>query len=130
MAAKFEQLVEVNEIGDRIAESVIEFFSNEKNLVLIERLQSAGLTFEIEEKEAVGDQLDGKTFVVSGVFFQMSRNEIKQAIEDNGGRNSGSISAKTDYVLAGEKMGPSKLKKAEELGVPIISEQDFISMIS
>ena len=130
MAAEFEQLVEVNEIGDRIAESVIEFFSNEKNLVLIERLQSAGLTFEIEEKEAVGDQLDGKTFVVSGVFFQMSRNEIKQAIEDNGGRNAGSISAKTDYVLAGEKMGPSKLKKAEELGVPIISEQDFISMIS
>ena len=129
MAAKFEQLVEVDEIGDRIAESVCEFFSNDQNLVLVQRLQTAGLTFEIEEKEATGDQLDGKTFVVSGVFFQMTRNEIKQAIEDNGGRNVGSISARTDYVLAGEKMGPSKLKKAEELGIPIISEQDFISMI-
>ena len=129
MAAEFEQLVEVNEIGDRIAESVCEFFSKDQNLVLVQRLQTAGLTFEIEEKEATGDQLDGKTFVVSGVFFQMTRNEIKQAIEDNGGRNVGSISARTDYVLAGEKMGPSKLKKAEELGIPIISEQDFISMI-
>lgn len=129
MAASFEELVEVDEIGDRIAESVRAFFEDEGNLQLVERLKTAGLTFEIVEKESAGDQLDGKAFVVSGVFAQMSRNEIKQAIEDHGGRNVGSISAKTDYVLAGENMGPSKLKKAQDLGIPIISEDDFLSMI-
>ena len=129
-AADFDELVGVDEIGDRIAVSILQFFSVEQNTSLVTRLQDFGLTFEIEEKEAAGNQLDGKAFVVSGVFSKMSRNEIKQAIEDYGGRNVGSISAKTDYVLAGENMGPSKLKKAEDLKIPIISEDDFLSMIS
>jgi DNA ligase (NAD+) len=129
-AADFDELVGVDEIGDRIAESILLFFSVEQNILLVTRLEDAGLTFEREEKEAAGDQLNGKAFVVSGVFTKMSRNEIKQAIEDHGGRNVGSISAKTDYVLAGENMGPSKLKKAEDLKISIISEDDFLLMIS
>uniref|UniRef100_UPI00345BF166 BRCT domain-containing protein n=1 Tax=Fluviicola sp. TaxID=1917219 RepID=UPI00345BF166 len=96
----------------------------------IERLKQAGLQFEIEEVALDSNTLEGKTFVVSGVFSQFSRDEIKELIEKNGGKNVGSISAKTSYVLAGENMGPAKLEKASSLGIPIISEADFIQMIS
>lgn len=131
MAATHEELVAVDEIGDRIAESVVGFFSDERNREIIERLKNHGLQFEVEESdEPTSNVLEGKSFVVSGVFTQFSRNEIKAAIEQHGGKNVGSISKKTDYVLAGDKMGPSKLKKAEDLGIPIISEEDFVQMIS
>ncbi len=131
MAANQEELVAVDEIGDRIAESVIQFFSDERNRIIIQRLKEHGLQFEIEESgEPTSNVLDGKSFVVSGVFSQFSRDEIKAAVEQHGGKNVSSISKKTDYVLAGEKMGPSKLKKAEDLGIPVISEDDFLGMIN
>ncbi|MCB9187151.1 MAG: NAD-dependent DNA ligase LigA [Flavobacteriales bacterium] len=131
MAASQEELVAVDEIGDRIAESVLHFFADERNRTIIQRLKDHGLQFEIEEAEGpVSNALEGKTFVVSGVFSQFSRDEIKAEVERHGGKNVSSISKNTDYVLAGDKMGPSKLKKAEDLGIPIISEEDFVGMIS
>jgi DNA ligase (NAD+) len=131
MTASKEELVAVDEIGERIAESVVTFFSDERNRIIIQRLKEHELQFEIEESgESTTNVLEGKSFVVSGVFSQFSRNEIKAAVEQHGGKNVGSISKKTDYVLAGDKMGPSKLKKAEDLGIPIISEEDFVGMIS
>lgn len=131
MAATQEKLIEVDEIGERIASSVIQYFSEEQNLEQMARLKDYGLQLELEDGGVPeSNVLEGKAFVVSGVFTKFSRDEIKEAIEQNGGRNVGSISKKTDYVLAGDKMGPSKLKKAEDLGIPIISEQDFISMIA
>ena len=131
MAASHEELVAVDEIGDRIAESVLQFFADERNREIVERLKQHGLQFEVEESGApTSNVLEGKTFVVSGVFSQFSRDEIKAAVEQHGGKNVGSISKKTDYVLAGDKMGPSKLKKAEDLGIPIISEEDFLGMIN
>ena len=131
MTADFETLIAVDEIGDKIAESVIEFSNDLSNIQLIERLKSYGLQLAISEEELKGqtNKLEGKTFVVSGVFQQMSRNELKKAIEDNGGKVSSSISKKTSFVVAGENMGPSKKVKAENLGVPVISEQDFLDLI-
>lgn len=124
-----EELVAVDEIGDKIAESIIDWFANEDNQQLIERLKAAGLYFELgEQTEAAGNALEGKTLVVSGVF-ERSRDEMKSLIELNGGKVGSSISSKTDYLVRGDKMGPSKLKKAEDLGVPIISEDEFIAMI-
>ena len=111
MAAEFEQLVEVNEIGDRIAESVCEFFSNEQNLVLIERLQAAGLTFEIEEKEAVGDQLDGKAFVVSGVFFQMSRTKSNKPLRITAGEMWGRFQQRQITCWQARRWGQASLKR-------------------
>jgi DNA ligase (NAD+) len=127
--ASVEDLLLVDEIGDSIAHSLVDYFEEESAQEEVRRLTEAGLQFEVIEKEGASDKLSGKAFVVSGVFHKFSRNEIKQAVEDNGGRNVGSISSKTDYVLAGENMGPSKLKKAETLGIPILSEDDFIEMI-
>jgi DNA ligase (NAD+) len=130
MAATQEELIAVDEIGDRIAESVLAFFADDRNRAIIERLRQHRLQLEVEEtNELTSNVLDGKSFVVSGVFSKFSRDEIKAAIEQHGGKNVGSISKKTDYVLAGDKMGPEKLKKAEALGVPIISEDDFLGMI-
>ncbi|CAL2107357.1 DNA ligase [Tenacibaculum sp. 190524A02b] len=131
MNADFETLVAVDEIGDRIAQSIIDFSSNEHTQTLVERLKFYGVQLEVsaESLEGQTDKLVGKVFVVSGVFHQMSRNELKKAIEDNGGKVSSSISKKTTYVVAGDNMGPSKLTKAESLEIPIISEQDFIDMI-
>ncbi|MDX8554005.1 NAD-dependent DNA ligase LigA [Tenacibaculum sp. 1B UA] len=130
--ADFETLVAVDEIGDRIAQSIIDFSNNLGNIDLINRLKSHGVQLEVsaESLEGQTDKLVGKVFVVSGVFYQMSRNELKKAIEDNGGKVSSSISKKTTYIVAGDNMGPSKLTKAESLGIPIISEQDFINMIA
>ena len=124
-------LILVDEIGDRIAQSVIEFFENQDNTKIIERLQSFGVQFEIVEKfnPDATDLLIGKTFVVSGVFELFSRDDLKKSIEDNGGKVGSSISAKTDYVIAGDNMGPAKLEKANQLGIPIISEHDFVEMI-
>lgn len=132
MAADLETLVAVDEIGDKIAESIIEFSNDLSNIQLVDRLKSYGVQMQVSEEDLANqtDKLQGKVFVVSGVFHQMSRNDLKKAIEDNGGKVSSSISKKTDYVVAGDNMGPSKKTKAEDLGVAIISEQDFIDMIN
>lgn len=129
--ATIEELVAIDEIGDKIAESVHHFFAEEKNRELIQKLKEKGLQFEIVETESTqaSNKLEGQTFVVSGVFEKFSRDELKQAIEDHGGKNVGSISAKTNYLIAGDKMGPAKKEKAEKLGVTIISEDDFIEMV-
>jgi DNA ligase (NAD+) len=129
--ATIEELVAIDEIGDKIAESVHHFFAEEKNRELIKKLKEKGLQFEIVETESTqaSDKFEGQTFVVSGVFEKFSRDELKQAIEDHGGKNVGSISAKTNYLIAGDKMGPAKKEKAEKLGVTIISEDDFIEMV-
>jgi len=125
-------LILVDEIGDRIAQSVIDFFDNQENRVSIERLKQHGIQFEIVEKvnPNATNKLSGKTFVVSGVFEKFSRDDLKKAIEDNGGKVGSSISAKTDYVVAGENMGPAKLEKANQLKIPIISEDEFIQLIN
>lgn len=132
MTADFETLISVDEIGDRIAQSIIDFSNDLGNIQLVNRLRSYGVQLELsaESMENQTDKLSGNVFVVSGVFYQMSRNELKKAIEDNGGKVSSSISKKTNYVVAGDNMGPSKKTKAEDLGVAIISEQDFIDMIN
>ncbi len=129
--ASLMDLILVDEIGDRIAQSVIEFFENQENRTIIERLKNHGVQFEIIERinPDATDKLAGKTFVVSGVFSKFSREDLKKVIEDNGGKNGSSISAKTDYVVAGDNMGPAKLEKANKLNVPIISEDDFIVML-
>lgn len=131
MTADFETLIAVDEIGDRIAQSIIDFSNDLGNMQLINRLKSYGVQLEVsaESLENQTDKLNGNVFVVSGVFHQMSRNELKKAIEDNGGKVSSSISKKTNYVIAGDNMGPSKKTKAEDLGIAIISEQEFIEMI-
>ena len=132
MTAAFEELINVDEIGDRIAQSIIDFSSNLGNIQLINRLKSHGLQLEVSAAsiENQTNKLDGQVFVVSGVFNQMSREELKKVIEDNGGKVSSSISKKTNFIIAGDNMGPSKLTKAEDLGVEIISEQDFINKIN
>jgi DNA ligase (NAD+) len=129
--ASFEQLIEAEEIGDKIAQSIIDWFANENNRNIIERLKKSGLRLEMDATESnkASDLLAGKTFVVSGVFAHFSRDGIKESIEANGGKVSGSISKKTDFVLAGDKMGPEKKKKAEDLGVAVISEEDYLRMI-
>jgi len=132
MIAKLEDLIAVDEIGERIAESVIEFFDNEKNRAIVDRLKSYGiqLALSAEKLENQTEVLKGQTFVVSGVFEKISRNELKKTIEDNGGKVASGISSKTTFLVAGENMGPSKKTKAEKLGVPIISEEEFLSKIS
>jgi len=128
--ATAEQLIDVEDIGEKIAESIIEWFADERHIEIIEDLRNSGLNFEIdEEPENVSNILDGKSFVVSGVFENFSRNELKQMIESNGGKNVSAISSKTDYVVAGKNMGPAKLEKAQNLEIPIISEEDFMGML-
>ncbi|MAK36582.1 MAG: DNA ligase (NAD(+)) LigA [Flavobacteriaceae bacterium] len=130
-AANFEELIAVDEIGDRIAQSVIEFFSSEENIHTMNRLKDFGVQLQLSEAALANqtDVLAGKIFVVSGVFTKVSRTELKKLIEDNGGKVSSSISGKTNYVVAGDNMGPSKRTKAESLGISIISEDDFLAMI-
>ena len=129
--ASFEELIVADEIGDRIAESVIDFFSSIDNMEIIKQLKDFGVRLELSEEQLAGqtDTLKGSTFVVSGVFHSVSRPELKKLIEDNGGKVSSSISSKTSYVVAGDKMGPSKRTKAEGLGISIISEEDFLKML-
>jgi DNA ligase (NAD+) len=130
--ATLMDLILVDEIGERIAQSVLDFFENEENRNIIERLKKYGIQFEIIEKvnPNATNKLSGKTFVVSGVFAKFSRDDLKKAIEDNGGKVGSSISAKTDYVVAGDNMGPAKLDKANKLNISIISEDDFINLIN
>lgn len=128
--ATYDELVNTDEIGEVIAISVQNFFLEEKNQSFVERLRKAGLNLEIVEKELSSQALEGSIFVVSGVFEKFSRDELKTTIEENGGKVGSSISAKTTYVVAGDKMGPAKLKKASDLGVAIITEDDLIKMIN
>lgn len=131
MNASEESLVAVDEIGERIASSVVEFFNNETNRSIIARLKSYGLQFSLSEEQLENqtDKLKGLTIVVSGVFETVSRNELKKIIESNGGKVGSSISSKTAYLVAGDKMGPSKRTKAESLNVPIVTEGEFLEMV-
>jgi DNA ligase (NAD+) len=130
--ASLMDLILVDEIGEKIAQSVIEFFENPENRSTVDRLKNVGVQLMLDESKStvVSSVLEGKTFVVSGVFEKFSRDELKKAIEDNGGKVGSSISAKTNFVIAGENMGPAKLEKASQLKVPIISEDDFLGMLS
>ncbi len=132
MAASAPQLAAVKDIGPRIAESIVEYFSNTENRAIVERLKTAGLQMSMEEKsyEDLTDLLGGRTFVISGTFALHSREEYKELIERNGGKNAGSISKKTDYILAGENMGPAKREKAATLGIPFLSEDEFLAMLN
>ena len=129
--ATIMDLILVDEIGEKIAQSVVDFFDNHDNIRIIERLKNFGVQLELIEKinPNATNKFQGKTFVVSGVFSQFSRDDLKQSIEDNGGKVGSSISAKTNYVVAGENMGPAKLEKANQLKIPIISEEDYIKML-
>lgn len=129
--ASFDDLVGIDEIGERIARSVVGYFSNEKNKMLVSRLKSFGLQMSVSKEKLAGrsEKLKGLVFVISGTFSKHSRDEYKAMIEQHGGKNSGSISGKTNYVLAGENMGPAKLEKANKLGVRIIHEDDFLHML-
>lgn len=131
MSMTAEELTEIDDVGPRIAESITDYFSHESNRRLIERLREAGVRLSAEEtSENRSDILAGKTIVISGTFALHSRDQYKEMIEANGGKNAGSISKKTDYVLAGENMGPAKLEKAQKLGVEIIDENRFLEMIN
>lgn len=129
MAASREALIEAEEVGEKIADAILEYFADEKNRRIIERLRTAGLRFKAEERKRASDALEGKSFVVSG-RFSIARDELKQLIERHGGRNLAAVSGSVDYLVAGEKMGPEKRKKAEKLGVRIISEEAFMQLIS
>ena len=130
-SASLDDLMQVDEIGARIAESIIRYFADEKNREQIERLRDAGVQLEMEELDLseYTDKLAGKSIVISGVFTHHSRDEYKEIIEKNGGKNVGSISKKTSFILAGDNMGPAKLEKANKLGVPIMNEEEFLKLI-
>lgn len=131
MNASLQQLLEIDGIGEVMAKSIITFFHNQQNLEIVERLRSYRLQMSLSEEQTAqaSDKLQGKSIVISGVFQHHSRDEYKLLIEQNGGKNVGSISGKTSFILAGDNMGPSKLQKAEKLGIPIINEDDFLKMI-
>ena len=131
MTASLQQLLEIDGIGEVMAKSIMTFFHNPQNLDIVERLRSYGLQMALSEEQTAqaSDKLKGKSVVISGVFQHHSRDEYKLLIEQNGGKNVGSISGKTSFILAGDNMGPSKLQKAEKLGIPIINEDDFLKMI-
>ena len=130
-SASLDELMQVDEIGARIAESIIRYFADERNREQIERLRGAGVQMQMEELDMTEytDKLAGKSIVISGVFTHHSRDEYKEIIEKNGGKNVGSISKKTSFILAGDNMGPAKLEKANKLGVPIVNEDDFLKLL-
>jgi len=130
MQANAEQIAAVHEIGEKIAENVLRFFSDEENIAVVNRLQAYGLNLQMQYDPSIqrSDALTGKSFLVSGTF-SMSRDDLKKLIENNGGRNVSAISKSLDYLIAGDKMGPEKLKKAADLNIPLISEQDFLAML-
>ncbi|NDF61157.1 MAG: NAD-dependent DNA ligase LigA, partial [Crocinitomicaceae bacterium] len=128
--ASYEDLIGVDEIGEKIAISIGNYFSDEQNITLINDLKNIGLKFESIKSEAYTSKFEGISFVVSGVFNSFSREELKQLIEENGGKNVSAISAKTNYLVAGQNVGPSKLEKATKLGVKIISEDEFIYLLN
>ena len=125
-------LISIDEIGEKIAQSILSYFANESNCELINRLKAAGLQLYRTEEDLseYTDKLAGQSIVISGVFTHHSRDEYKELIEKNGGKNVGSISAKTSFILAGENMGPAKLEKAKKLGITILSEDEFLKLIS
>ena len=131
-SATLEELVAVDDFGEKTAQSVIEFFQNQENITIINKLKSVGVQFALNEKLNLNatNKFEGKIFVVSGVFEKFSRDDLKKSIEDNGGKNGSSISSKTDFLIAGENMGPSKLEKANKLGIKIITEDDFLEMLN
>ncbi len=131
MEATLEQLTDVNEIGNRIAESLLAYFKVETNIQIVEELKSIGLQFQLSEEELAGttNKLEGLSIIISGTFEKHSRNELKKMIEMNGGKNVGSISKKTNYMLAGENVGPSKMEKVQKLSIPILTEDEFLAMI-
>lgn len=130
-SASYDELVAVDEIGDRIAQSVLKFFADERNISVVSRLKSSGLQMSLSEEklQSAGDALKGQTVVISGTFTHHSRDEYKAMIEKNGGKNTGSVSAKTSFILAGDNMGPEKLKKAENLGVKLVTEDEFLELL-
>lgn len=130
-SASYDELVAVDEIGDRIAQSVLKFFADERNISVLSRLKSSGLQMSLSEEklQSAGDALKGQTVVISGTFAHHSRDEYKAMIEKYGGKNTGSVSAKTSFILAGDNMGPEKLKKAENLGVKLVTEDEFLEML-
>ena len=130
-SANLDDLIHVDEIGEKIAGSIIQYFANEKNRILVERLRQSGLKLEADEEDLSGysDKLKGMSIVISGVFARHSRDEYKALIEKHGGKNVGSISKKTSFILAGDNMGPSKLGKAQQLNIPIKDENEFLAMI-
>lgn len=130
MNATVEQLVEAEEVGDKIARSIVEFFADESNRTIIERLRVAGVQFEAEERELHSDLLVGKSVVISGKFRRHSRDELKELIELHGGKNQAAVSANVDYLVAGENMGPAKLQKATKLGIKMLSEEEFEALIA
>ncbi len=132
MSLSAEQLTEIEDVGPRIANSIIDYFSQPANRDNVERLRKAGLQMSVTEQEGLssGDQLTGKTVVISGTFTRHSRDEYKDMIERHGGKNAGSVSKKTSFILAGDNMGPAKLEKARSLGVPVINEDEFLNMIA
>jgi len=129
--ASYDELILVDEIGEKIAQSILNFFDNAANVEIIDRLKASDLNFSVDETLYLHqtEKLKGMVFVVSGVFHEFSRTELKKSIEDNGGKVTGSISKKTTYIIAGDNMGPSKKEKAEKLQIPIISETDFMEML-
>jgi DNA ligase (NAD+) len=129
MAAPLDELAQVEEVGEKVAAGVREFFAAPENLALIERLRAAGLSFEAGERTVVSDALAGKNIVISGSFAIHSRDQLKAMIEAHGGKNQSAVAANTDYLLAGEKIGPAKLSKARKLAIPIIGEDEFLVMI-
>ena len=131
MGASVEQLAAVKDIGPRIAQGIVNFFSDIHNRNMIDRLRADGLQMVAKEENIThaSNLLEGKTFVISGTFAHHSRDEYKALIETHGGKNVGSVSGKTDYIIAGDNMGPAKLEKANKLGIKIISEDDFLRMI-
>jgi DNA ligase (NAD+) len=129
--ADMEYLISIDEIGGKIAGSILQYFSNESNRNLVHQLKEAGLKMERSEEDNSGytDKLAGKSIVISGVFAHHSRDEYKEIIEKNGGKNSGSISAKTSFILAGDNMGPAKLEKAQKLKLKIMDEEEFLELL-
>ena len=130
MNASSEELVQAEEVGPKIAEAIADYFADEDNRRIIERLRSAGLQFGAEARERRSDMLAGKNFVISGVFENHSRDQLKEMIEVHGGKNLAAVSANVDYIIAGRNMGPAKLQKAEKLGIKLISEDEFEEMIA
>ena len=130
--ASLETLMSIDEIGEKIAQSIVSYFGNPLNRNLVERLKEAGLQFSRSEEDLSGytDKLAGQSIVISGVFEHHSRDEYKEMIERNGGKNVGSISSKTSFILAGANMGPAKLEKAQKLGIRIMSENEFLDLLS
>ena len=130
--ASYDELLKVDEIGSRIAESLVDYFKDRRHLDQLEKLRSAGLQFETEEKEVklASEKLAGKTFIISGVFETFSRDELTELIQANGGKILSSISSKLNYLVAGDNMGPSKLEKAQKLNIPIISDTELLNLIN